>query len=680
MKSEAIGFLGLLLLASVVLLISYQAPGDIFLSFGPNDSSYVSGFREDFEIDEPTFIHWSQKRGRVSLPFVLDEAPIDIVFRYKRHMELPAEIRVFIGSTQVDHFEVPQQDFTVRTISLESNPAPHEPLEIVFLAHSVDPRPLGLALDWLQIRPQGRVLPTLRPLLFLLGIVAGLYIFARLTGFSGRLSFCMGLGATAVLAVWISFHKLAPLHAANSLGIRFHVAALLVLAFFHIRRGNANSVFSRPEARWAMLAFYVGTSIRLMGLFHSEFYYPDVRTHAKFVSLIWTEGLGGFLSDHIANQHRHLLGLQLVGEKWLAFPYPPLLYLTVYLLSLLQLPVDDWMKLVPACLIGIEGLVVFAMMYRLGASSRAAAAATWFHATAPVIAFRLTVASYAAMFGHFWDTLVALYLIFFFPRMNRFWTGVGLATMVAISLLSYAGSALVLGMFIPTFALVVLIRSGEPEDKGRAIRVALWALVGALFAISVFYVQYLPELTPGLLGPTASSGTSEPLITLDLTPLAALKMAAHRVNLFYGPFFGLLIFLGMPFLKEYLPNRLTFPLLIATLATFFGLNFLRAGLGDTHIFQFTKDDLVILPVAAVVYGCLVDRLANRGRIGKAAAMTLLAGWVSWGSVAMIRDVVARFRRPDYPPIAAEVSSEPRRSLTVTTSKPYAPRPGLKMIP
>ena len=78
MKSESIWFIGLLLLASVVFLIAYQAPGGIFLSFGPNDFPYVSGFREDFEIDEPTFIHWSQKRGKVRLPFTLDGSALDI--------------------------------------------------------------------------------------------------------------------------------------------------------------------------------------------------------------------------------------------------------------------------------------------------------------------------------------------------------------------------------------------------------------------------------------------------------------------------------------------------------------------------------------------------------------------------------------------------------------------------
>ena len=69
MKSEAIGSIGLLLIASVVFLISYQLPGDIFLSFGPNDFSYVTGFREDFEIRRAHLHPLVSKAGPCELAF-----------------------------------------------------------------------------------------------------------------------------------------------------------------------------------------------------------------------------------------------------------------------------------------------------------------------------------------------------------------------------------------------------------------------------------------------------------------------------------------------------------------------------------------------------------------------------------------------------------------------------------
>jgi hypothetical protein len=209
---------------------------------------------------------------------------------------------------------------------------------------------------------------------------------------------------------------------------------------------------------------------------------------------------------------------------------------------------------------------------------------------------------------------------------------------------------LVLGLFVPAFALAVVFRDRDRETIGRALRVSGWALLGASTAIAFFYSQYVPELLPGLTSqgsPTVPTGT---LIDLRLTPLAALQMSVHRLFLFYGPLFGTLVFTGMFFMKGRLTNRLAFPLACGTLCAFFGLNFLRSGLGATHIFQFTKDDLVLLPLATIVLGNLTDISANRKRWGRPVAAALVAGWIGWGCFALAGDVRARFIRPDYPPV------------------------------
>jgi hypothetical protein len=196
-------------------------------------------------------------------------------------------------------------------------------------------------------------------------------------------------------------------------------------------------------------------------------------------------------------------------------------------------------------------------------------------------------------------------------------------------------------------------------------RTALWALTGAVTAVALFYVQYIPELLPGWLEPTETSVATGDLIELTVTPLAALKMAAHRINIFYGPFFGLLIFVGLFFVRKHVAHRLALPLVVGTLVSFCGLNFLRSGLGDTHIFQFTKDALVLLPLASIVFGLTVERLRERGRIGKAAAAAVLAGWVAWGCLALVRDVQIRFVRPDYPPVKNSVGYDYDRAIPVS---------------
>src|SRR3990172_864120 len=407
---------GLLLLLSVsALLLAFQAPGDIFLDFGPNDAPCVSGFREDFEIDEPTLIHWSKDRALVRLPFYL-RSSYEVTLRFKRHIEKPAEIRLFLDGDAVETFTAPRQDFAVRRFR---NLRPGGGVfELGLVSSSEDPGPLGLALDWMSVRPSGgflSVIPTAPAFFALLSWVAAFYFLPRALDLGERVSLAFGAVAAVSLTAIALAHKLWPVHASMTLGLRPHAVMLLLVLFHAWRRWKKKgSFFAEPLARWAVLIVCAGMAVRLFALFHPDFYYPDVRTHSKFVSLIWTEGLSGFLSNYIENQHRHLLGLQYVSGRWVAFPYPPLLYLSIYPLSLLKLPVEDWMKLVTTALLSVEALVLFAIGGKLGLGPRASLLAVLLHASARVLAFRLAVASYASLFGHFWDMLAALYVAFFF--------------------------------------------------------------------------------------------------------------------------------------------------------------------------------------------------------------------------------------------------------------------------
>jgi hypothetical protein len=562
-------------------------------------------------------------------------------FRFKRHARLPADVSVFVAGAAVDRFIVGEQDFEVRRAVLQRNPSPWEPLRLSFLSRSSDPRPLGVALDWVSVRPsRAPLLPEPRGLLQLVAVVLALYAVPRFLGFSALPSLGLALGCASALALWAALDKLGPLHAVLQLGSRLHWFGIGLVLFFRWRKTREGSPFARGDARWAILAAYLGTTARLLALFHPEFYYPDVRTHSKFVSLIWTEGLSGFFSHHIENQHRLLLGLQLVGDQWLAFPYPPLLYLTVYPLSLLELPVDDWMKLVPVVFLGIEALVVYSTACRLGASARGAAAAAWIHSLAPVLAFRLTVASYAALYSHFWDLLLASFIVSRFARMDAR-SGVGVALLVAASILSHAGGALALGTFVPAFALAAAL-GAAPGDRGRALRLAAWALAGALLAVGSFYWQYVPELLPGVSG----VATGAPLVELRFTPLEALGMAWHRLTLFYSGF-GMIAAVGALAVRGRFTHPLAGPLTAGVGFGFLGLNVLRSGLGETHIFQFTKDDLLVLPWVSIVIGELWAAGSERWPRRRLVVSSMLALWMAWGAWALFRDVRLRFVRPGY---------------------------------
>jgi hypothetical protein len=649
MSSDAFRVGLVLLVAASALLLAFQLPSDVFLDLGPNDGRYAHAFREDFEVDEPTIIHWSRNRSSVTLPFHL-RGPYEVTLRYKRHVAASAEVRFFLGDEHVDTVTVPQTDFAL--LDLRASNERGGRFELGLVSSSDDPRPLGLALDWMQLRPArdfGAILPSAGALVWMLSWVLSFYVVPRVVGLGWRVATISSASAAAVLVALTAVHKLWPVHASAALGLRTHAIVALLVSFFLLRQRARGSAFAMPLARWAVFIVYVGLAVRLFVLFHPDFYYPDVRTHSKFVSLIWTEGLAGLFASYIENQHTHLLGLQLVGGRWLAFPYPPLLYLTIYPLSLLQLPVEEWMMIVPTALVAVEALMLFALANRLGLTGGAALVAVLLHASARVLAFRLAVASYAALFGHFWDTVAVVYLVFFFERIEKPRYALGLAALVAIAILSYAGSALVLGMFVPAFCLACVFVAAErrPEAK-RLAAVALWSLAGALVAVLSFYWQYVPELLtrPGTVASSAD------LVEVAFTPLAALSMTAHRLNLFYGVF-GFAAIAGLVFTRRKLGHPLAAPLAGAAMATFVGLNFLRAGLGATHIFQFSKDDLVILPVVACVLGILLDRWWRAyGKLGKSVTVAILLGWIGWSALWFSRDIRSRFIRPDYPPPAA----------------------------
>jgi hypothetical protein len=129
-------------------------------------------------------------------------------------------------------------------------------------------------------------------------------------------------------------------------------------------------------------------------------------------------------------------------------------------------------------------------------------------------------------------------------------------------------------------------------------------------------------------------------------------MAFYRLRLFYAwPFaIGSIALLAAFFWRRGKGAApLALPLALAASLTYLGMNFLRSGLGSTHIFQFSKDDLVILPLIALLLGTALSTLWERGPVARAIALALVLGWMGFGLLSLSRDVEGRFRRPGYPP-------------------------------
>ena len=159
------------------------------------------------------------------------------------------------------------------------------PFVLAIEAPSDNPRPLGLALDWLEITRaggDGRFLPS--ALLLACACLAGLVAFLapRLAGASPGLSLLHAVLVSLAILLG-SMHD--PMAAERILRegtpVYLLVAALVVLLRSRRLRA-ALGVHSLALSGSLAILTLVALAIRLTLLLHPQFYYPDVRVHGLF--------------------------------------------------------------------------------------------------------------------------------------------------------------------------------------------------------------------------------------------------------------------------------------------------------------------------------------------------------------------------------------------------------------
>jgi hypothetical protein len=143
-----------LALAALVLpAVAARHARPAVLNLGPNDVDYVTGFREDWERDRLTRFHWTTPHASVRLPILARGQGHRLEMRVRRHLIEPARVTIRSEDLIVSTFDI-QADARVayRTIAVDLPPlAGRAPFLVSIDSTSADPRPLGLAIDWMQL-------------------------------------------------------------------------------------------------------------------------------------------------------------------------------------------------------------------------------------------------------------------------------------------------------------------------------------------------------------------------------------------------------------------------------------------------------------------------------------------------------------------------------------------------
>jgi hypothetical protein len=634
------------------------APAPLFLNLGPNDEAYVRGFREDWERDGKIRFHWTTQGANVTLPLRVSGDGARLRMRARRHFVDPARVRLLAEGRVFHSFEIAaEQNVGYRVIeaTLPRLEGRH-PLVLSIEAPSDTPRPLGIALDWLQIEPGPgtRVAFTSAWRLRLALLLAILALALNWAGASSRLvagSLLAIAGAASALA------GLDPLAVERivregTTGLALATAALVVLGAWPRLQRALHLQDARPRGAVAALVL-LATVVRLGLLLHPQFFYPDVRVHGLFARDIARRGLAESLDRFIENQFRWSLGLQESSGHWYAFPYPPGFYLlSAPLVQNVGLRHEVAVSTLAGIANAIEVPVVFALGRALGLGVAGALAGAAAAPLLPLFLIRLSLGYFPALLGHLFDAIALLYLFRRYAEFPRWRATGGFAVSVALSLLAYTQGMLNFGVLLALFLVAELAADRSPEARGRLLGLVAGCLVAGALAFGLFYYRYVPAVSALAAGtPMAEEGIlqeklereraagveaaavaeePDPYTGPELDLVRGLRKAAWRLWVFYGPFAPVVVaaVIGVVASLAGWQRRLAG----AWALTYLDLNLWSGGLPGPNLLRYNKDLEIVAPLACVGLGWLFERLSGSPRrIGRLTALALGLAWLAYGA-------------------------------------------------
>lgn len=608
------------------------------LDFGPGDEEAVRGFRPDWERDGAIRFRWTLLASNVSLPLHASGEDFKLRLRMRRHLVEPAQVKLYVEGRSIASFEIQADSLTPYRIG--EFPLPplegRHPFVLSIESSSASTRPLGIALDWLEIergrRGAFRLIP--RAPLALGAFVVVCFLAPRLAGL-GRLA-SGGLAASALLAAtygaWldpiaadrIARFGIAPLAA----------AALLALAAVRLRGlRRLLRVEDDRDAGLLVALVLLGLIVRCAVLLHPRYFYPDVRIHGLFALILARRGFGTFLAEFIPNQFRYSLGLQEVGGHWYAFPYPPAFYaVAAPLVSLLHYRGDAAVSITAATVNSLEVLLGFAIARHLGLPRAVAGAGAAVLTLLPLFMTRLSLAYFPALVGHALDAAVVLFLAARYSSLPSRAGVAILAGLLSLSMLTYTQGLLNFGTLLGLFLLLELAGDRSREGRRRQLALAGAALAAGLLSLGLFYYRYVPMVTALARGeavpeeqivldiqartrvPEGETAVEEtdPYAGPDLDLVRGMRKAGWRLWVFYGPFAPLVVLgvlLLVPALEGYRRR-----LVIAWAGTYVLLNLASGGLPGPNLVRYNKDLEIVAPLCAMGLAWLLYRAWSSRRL------------------------------------------------------------------
>jgi len=389
------------------------------------------------------------------------------------------------------------------------------------------------------------------------------------------------------------------------------------------RRGRLAPESLRMLAALALAAL-VG---RALALNHPDFYYPDLRTHARLVEKVAEQGLGFFLEPRNAILEHGVWRVTAYGRSH-AFPYSPAFHLPFVPLGLPYDTLLTAMKLYAVALSVVPLVLVWALARRLGISALGAGLML----VIPTYTSRLSFAFMPALFGHAVDMAFLLWLVARADRFGERSVLVHGAVWVAACQLAYVSGVVNISLLVAALALTCSWeRRGQAGAWRIGIGLLLMGLAGSLVSVALYYRDFLGvvfDILPRALGAGGGGGESH-------YPIQGFFATVWRRTLdFFGPVYPLLAAYG---LVRILRAGRARAVVLAWLLSYGLLLLGRAKVPD--VFLHGHETTFVTPLVCLAAGEALVVLWRSGRAGRAVAaallglLTLLGLHAQWQAVA-----------------------------------------------
>jgi len=604
-----------------------SGPRVVTLNFGPGDAPYIAGFAPEYEIDDKVGTHWTTYHAAVALPLQVRGGPVDLSYRFTRGFGETAQVEVSYDGRAVDQFQCRGGTVLERKAALGVLPA--TPVRVGIVSDSHERKDRGLKMDWirltlgagahLRLTGWAAVVPALAVALVLaIHLLAGWELRHALLLTA---PWCIAAVAGLVLDPWLTHRLLRGV----PLALVLAGGAGLAIAHGRRRRGALSPASLRILAALGLAAFLV----RALAVNHPDFYYPDLRTHARLVEKVQDEGLGFFVAPSRAIWEHGVWRTEAYGKTY-AFPYTPAFHLPFTLLPVGYDTLLLCLKLAAAAVSVVPILLTWALARRLGVSVLGAALLVLI----PTYTSRLSFAFLPALFGHAFDLALVCWLASHLDALRAPRAWLAGAAWIAACQLAYISGVMNTAALVLALVLWALAHRRPVE----AAWLAAMGLAACTIAVALYYRDFLGMVID--LVPRVAQGAAHAPSRYPVQPF--WRVAFERTRDFFDTVYPILAAAGLALMwRAPATDSVASPvarrwLLAGWLGAYALLLLGRAKAPD--VFLHGHETLLVTPLVCLAAGVAVDRLARRSRPAWWAAAAVVAFLAVQGALGQWRAI------------------------------------------